>query len=314
MTLRFDRRSLMRGALGGAAVCVGIPALDAFLDDNDNANHDRPETSGTFAELEAWKRGRTELLDRLKKIVADREAAAAARAAEAACVIATAAAVAETEREMTEVDSESSPKPSDSNATTAARVTPKRAAAKPESWEQTLTRWRRSVPDPKVALLFLLVPLAAWWWWPSSDAKTAETYRLMYYELLELRERPNDKTGMEEFLERSQAQLDRLVPGLEKRASPNQPHLQWLLWMGRDCLRPMLKQPRQADSKPELTFNKLMREWQRLHDPNFETLDNSAAETRETDATRQPTENMPASSKRHSRDSKTANDGSDLDN
>lgn len=37
MSLRFDRRSLMRGLLGGAAVCVGIPTLDQFLNGNGNA-------------------------------------------------------------------------------------------------------------------------------------------------------------------------------------------------------------------------------------------------------------------------------------
>ena len=74
---------------------------------------------------------------------------------------------------------------------------------------------------------------------------------------------------MEDFHTRSQAQLDQFIPGLAERASPNQPDVQWLLWMGRDCLRPRLKQPRQLDSKLELNFNKLMREWQRMHVPNL---------------------------------------------
>jgi len=34
MTSRFSRRSLMRGALGAASVCVALPALDKFLDGN----------------------------------------------------------------------------------------------------------------------------------------------------------------------------------------------------------------------------------------------------------------------------------------
>lgn len=37
MTSRFTRRSLMRGALGGAAVVVGVPTLDLFLDGNGRA-------------------------------------------------------------------------------------------------------------------------------------------------------------------------------------------------------------------------------------------------------------------------------------
>ena len=34
MTPRFNRRSVLRGLLSGSAVCVGIPALDIFLDGN----------------------------------------------------------------------------------------------------------------------------------------------------------------------------------------------------------------------------------------------------------------------------------------
>ena len=37
MTKRFDRRSVMRGLLAGSAVCVGVPALDAFLNTNGDA-------------------------------------------------------------------------------------------------------------------------------------------------------------------------------------------------------------------------------------------------------------------------------------
>src|SRR5688572_5499197 len=34
MTSRFDRRSMLKGMLGGAAVSVGLPVLDMFLDGN----------------------------------------------------------------------------------------------------------------------------------------------------------------------------------------------------------------------------------------------------------------------------------------
>lgn len=37
---KFTRRSILRGALGGTAVCVGIPALDIFLDGNGKAYAD----------------------------------------------------------------------------------------------------------------------------------------------------------------------------------------------------------------------------------------------------------------------------------
>ncbi|HVY89433.1 MAG TPA: DUF1552 domain-containing protein [Hyphomonadaceae bacterium] len=37
MTPRFNRRSMLRGLLGGSAVCMGVPALDIFLNANGNA-------------------------------------------------------------------------------------------------------------------------------------------------------------------------------------------------------------------------------------------------------------------------------------
>jgi len=37
MSLRFDRRSLLKGMLGGSAVYLGLPALDVFLDGNGTA-------------------------------------------------------------------------------------------------------------------------------------------------------------------------------------------------------------------------------------------------------------------------------------
>lgn len=37
MTVRFNRRSMLRGLMGGSAICVGIPALDVFLDGNGKA-------------------------------------------------------------------------------------------------------------------------------------------------------------------------------------------------------------------------------------------------------------------------------------
>jgi hypothetical protein len=51
MSLRFNRRSLLQGMLGGAAVYVGIPALDIFLNTNGNAFADGarlPVRFGTY--------------------------------------------------------------------------------------------------------------------------------------------------------------------------------------------------------------------------------------------------------------------------
>ena len=222
-------------------------------------------TDGDFAMLNSWKQERTNRLDRLLKIVADREAAAR----EAALAQAESANnAAQQEAATAEDESESATKPP-------IETPPKQFSPPPESWKLTLDRWKRSLPDPKAALVLLIVPFAVWWLWPESSGNVGRTFRAMYDELRELRERPNDKTGMEEFVQRSQAKLDQLIPVLEKRASPNRPESQWLLWMGKDCLRPMLKNPRLNSSKPELTFKKLLAEWERLNGLSTETSPNS---------------------------------------
>jgi len=48
---RFNRRSLLRGMIGGSAVCVGLPVLDVFLNGNGNAYADGaklPTRFGTY--------------------------------------------------------------------------------------------------------------------------------------------------------------------------------------------------------------------------------------------------------------------------
>ena len=226
-------------------------------------------TDGDFAVLNAWKQERTNRLNRLLKIVADREAAARELALAQAESTNNAASQ---ETATAEDESESATKPP-------IETPPKRFSPPPESWKLTLDRWKRSLPDGKAALVLLILPLAVWWLWPESSGNVGRTFRAMYDELRELRERPNDKTGMEDFVQRSQAKLDQLIPVLERRASPNRPESQWLLWMGKDCLRPMLKNPRLNSSKPELNFKKLLAEWERLNGPSTETSPNSEDES-----------------------------------
>lgn len=302
-------RLQLASALDGEVRSDGASPTRPTVDDADEVPINRPDSNVEFADLEAWKRERSERLERLMKIVREREIAAAeaARAAEAERLIAQPETISgETSDESLVADAETSSLPAVSTST-------RRATEQRETWEKTLDRWKRSLPSMWSALLLLILPLVAWWFWPSSDAAIAETYRTMYFELMELRERPNDKTGMEEFLARSQAQLDTLIPGLTKRASPNQPDVQWLLWMGRDCLRPMLKQPRQADTKPEQTFNKLMREWQRLHTPNFEPVEESSATSQAADSTSRLSNRKPMVPATNARDSATAKDDAESD-
>ena len=149
---------------------------------------------------------------------------------------------------------------------TAEPQTPPRATAKrQENWEETLARWRRSVPDWRFALPMLLLPWLIWNYWPVSQGNIAETYRSMYSELRRRRDLPQDKTGMEEFVARSQTTLDELIPKLKRGATSQDPDTQLLLWIARDCLKPLLKSPRMRGTKHEDMLKKLLAQWDHAH-------------------------------------------------
>ncbi len=221
--------------------------------------------------LNDWKQDRTDELIRLKAIVAEREAILS-RAAEVAKAEEAEAAAQTTDAEAAQSEgaNETSPK-SDSPLSAESESKPPVPSARPrrairqESWEQTLARWKRSLPDWKVAVLLPLLPLAVWWLWPVSYGNVAASYHAMYNRLREIRDRPLDKSGMDEFVERSQAQLDTLLPRLKDRATSKDPDTQLLLWIGRDCLQPMLKSPRTRNTKHEAMLKKLLAQWDQTH-------------------------------------------------
>jgi hypothetical protein len=239
--------------------------------DHDEPDHDFESTASDqsptlvpdqFTQLESWKRERAERLERLLKIVADREAAAKKVIVET---------VESDQRAIPELES-TAILPSDESAfdadlkpSSVPKIRP--LSVKAESWSQFLERWKRSLPSREAVAVSLLIACAAWWFWPESYGNVAETYRAMYSKLEDLRELENNKTGMEEFVEESQAKLAKIVPVLELRSTPNRPESQWLLWMGRDGLAPMLKNPRLRDTKAEVTFKKLLAEWDRKFHP-----------------------------------------------
>lgn len=221
--------------------------------------------------LNEWKQHRTEELVRLKAIVAEREAAIARAAEEAKAAEARAATQAmDDEVTPSEGTSDSSPKsvspsPAKPELKPPAPSATQRHSTQQESWNHTLARWKRSLPDWKFAILVVLLPFAAWWLWPASYGGVAAEYRSMYKRLREIRDRPQDKTGMREFVEQSQAKLDKLIPRLKERATPKDPDSQLLLWIGRDCLQPMLKSPHTRNTKHEENLKRLLAQWDQAH-------------------------------------------------
>ncbi len=235
------------------------------------------DSDGRFTELNEWKRERKVRLDRLLKIVADREAAVA-REAEAAKL---AAAVTCPEANTPEQDPlvEIAANGNTSVPDVAEPQLPQRTAPhqRQETWEETLARWRRSVPDWRFALPLLLLPWLIWSIWPVSNGSIAKNYRSMYSELRRLRDLPLDKSSMEEFVSRSHGELDELLPKLKRRATSQDSDTQLLYWIGRDCLKPMLKSPRMRNTKHEDMLKKLLAQWDRTHhiEPVSETPETS---------------------------------------
>lgn len=229
-----------------------------------------PDSGSDLDLLNRWKQERDDRLLRLKGIVAEREAAAARateaeRAAKEQAEPPSAADV-----ESTATDADSPPQEADSDAAAApleskSPTAPAKRVVRAEDWDQTLTRWKRSLPDWRIVGVLLVLPIMAWWLWPVSYGNVAETYHSMYAELRAIRDRPQDKTGMSEFVERSQAKLDLVLPTLKARANSQDQDTQLLLWIGRDCLVPMLKSPRTRDTKHEAMLKKLLAQWDSTH-------------------------------------------------
>lgn len=260
-----------------------------FVATGSSAKRDSHEADpdGRFDELNAWKQERTERLDRLLKIVADREAASA-REAEAAKSLAAESCPNPIHPEQGRgLEMEGEPNASQSIASESNKL-PRPAVKRPEKWEETLARWRRSLPDWRFALPMLFLPWLIWHYWPVSQGNIAETYRSMYQDLRRLRDLPQNKTGMEEFVARSQTTLDEILPKLKQRSTSQDPDTQLLLWIGRDCLKPMLKSPRLRNSKHEDMLKKLLAQWDSTHhiervaespDPGAEPLPVSSSAT-----------------------------------
>lgn len=120
-----------------------------------------------------------------------------------------------------------------------------------ETSKQKWNRWRRSLPTWPVAAVFVLALLAVWFYWPRSNRGFYDRYVAIWEEWKTRRSDFKDKEGWEKFLEHTKTELDDMVPWLEKNARATDREKLWLLWIGRDCFRRMLMQPRQSDSPEE---------------------------------------------------------------
>jgi len=120
-----------------------------------------------------------------------------------------------------------------------------------ETSQQKWDRWRRSLPTWPIVLAITLVLFTTWAYWPRSQRGIYDRYVAIWQEWKTRRTDFKDKEGWDQFLKHTQAELDDMVPWLEKHARSSDREKLLLLWIGRDCFQRMLRQPRQMDSPEE---------------------------------------------------------------
>ncbi len=145
-----------------------------------------------------------------------------------------------------------------------------------ESLTKKWDRWRRSLPDFRIAAAVVVVLFVAWWFWPRSSRGIHDRYVAIWSEWKTRRADLKDTAGWEQFLKRTEKELNATVPLLEKQARASDRESQLLLFIGRDCLQKMLTQPRQIGSPRE---NQMQILFSILHDMHEPSADGQRLET-----------------------------------
>lgn len=137
-----------------------------------------------------------------------------------------------------------------------------------ESTRQKWDRWRRSLPSWPIVTALVVVMLVTWWLWPRSQRGTYDRYVALWSEWKTRRADVKDKEGWERFLSRAEAELDNIVLGLEKNTRPMDQEKLLMLFIGRDCLRKMLRRPKQIGSPQEKQLESLLAQARELYEPS----------------------------------------------
>lgn len=140
-----------------------------------------------------------------------------------------------------------------------------------ETNRQKWDRWRRSLPSRPlmvVSVVVMIAIMATWWRWPKSQRGTYDRYVTLWSEWKQRRLNLKDKKGLEDFLRHVDAELNDIVPWLEKntRATDNEKML--LLFIGRDCLKKIRTQPWQQGTPSEKQLEFLLAQVHELYEPS----------------------------------------------
>ncbi len=133
---------------------------------------------------------------------------------------------------------------------------------------QTWNRWRRSLPSWPIAAVLVIVTLSAWWLWPSSQRAIYDRYVDLWSEWKVRRGDLKDDAGWEHFLLHVDAELNAIVPWLEKNTEAGDQEKRLLLFIGRDCLRKMRVQPRQPGTAQEKHLESMLAQLRERYEPS----------------------------------------------
>lgn len=118
-------------------------------------------------------------------------------------------------------------------------------------------RTRSPAPTRGPLFVWLIAPLvvivlgAAIWFWPRTQKNIYQRYLSIWNELKDKRDRASANTDLEPFVTAAIVEVNQFVDSLTPRASSDKREEQLLLFVGRDCLLPILKEPRTKNSPAE---------------------------------------------------------------
>lgn len=148
-----------------------------------------------------------------------------------------------------------------------------------ETTRQKWDRWKRSLPSRPILLVFVVAMIAittTWWRWPKSQRGTYDRYVALWSEWKQRRLDLKNKEGCESFLRHVDAELNDIVPWLEKNTRATDKEKLLLLFIGRDCLKKIRTQPWQQGTPPERQLEFLLAQVHELYEQSTPTAPRDA--------------------------------------
>lgn len=110
--------------------------------------------------------------------------------------------------------------------------------------------------------IFYFVPLGSLFG-PGGHAEL-EKFQGVYKEFLALQQKNASESEYNSFKNKTKTELTPIIEELETSASSDRPHLQHLLWAGRDYLYPMIDNAKKEENRDQEKFEKHLKESERI--------------------------------------------------